>query len=55
LHGYGLDLRRAAIHEEFDAVDKAPVIRREKHHRFGDFIRGAGATQGRRRGGWLWG
>src|SRR5260370_41843133 len=45
------NLRRATIHEEFNAVDKAAVIRREEHNGFGDFIRRAGATQWRRCGG----
>jgi hypothetical protein len=36
------------VHEEFDAVDEAAVIRREEHDGFGDFIGRAGATQGRR-------
>lgn len=37
-------LRRTAIHEEFNAVDKAAVIRREEQDGLGDFIRCAGAT-----------
>lgn len=37
-------LRRTAIHEEFNAVDKAAVIGREEQDGLGDFIGCAGAT-----------
>ena len=39
------DLRHAAVHEEFDAVDEAAVVRREEHDRFGDFVGDADATE----------
>jgi hypothetical protein len=40
------DLRHAAIHKEFDAVDEAAVVGREEHNRFGDFIGCPDATEG---------
>src|SRR5712692_10137330 len=45
------DLRRSAIHEQFDAVDEAAVVRSEKHDGLGDFVGRAGTAQRRRGGG----
>src|ERR1700719_2869145 len=40
-----LDLRRPPVHKEFDASDKAAVIRSEKKDRLGNFFRRAGPPQ----------
>ena len=47
-----LDLRCPPVHKEFDASDKAAVIRSEKKDRLGNFFRRAGPPQ-RSRGGRL--
>src|SRR5271168_5401229 len=38
------DLRRAAIHEQFDSGDKARVVRGQENRRFGNFIRATHAA-----------
>jgi hypothetical protein len=48
---FSSDLRHAAIDKEFYAIDVAAVVGCGKHNGFCNFIRGASATEGRRRSG----
>ena len=41
----GLDLRHAAIDEEFDAIYETAVVGGKEHNRFGDFVRDADAAE----------